>query len=275
MPPRRIEVESKIASSILDEKLADSIRKYTVLFDKRCADKLTKTLAWKDFAKDPRDKKTVCFTMKNINSKYNQISWIFTVALNRYFFRPSSTLYWKTTKSRLTEAKLYFWPPSWKKFDCPWLPLRILPSLRLSLTYERRLLLHLHLRRTCEPGFKAVHTSCPSTVLTSNVNTPFFIIHTIIGVRHQSPSTKSRPCTPALKWALGPDWVLQASFFTYPYFFTRLVSNPIFVPSFLPQRCSSTINLKCQLKTWSCFIPPPFPALCLDPFRLRPLHLSI
>lgn len=33
MPPRRIEVESKIASSILDEKLADSIRKYTVRYD--------------------------------------------------------------------------------------------------------------------------------------------------------------------------------------------------------------------------------------------------
>ena len=34
--------------------------------------------------------------------------------------------------------------------------------------------------------------------LASNVNTPFFIIYTIIGIRHQSPSTKSRPCTPAL-----------------------------------------------------------------------------
>lgn len=33
MPPRRIEVESKIASSILDEKLSDSIRKYTMRYD--------------------------------------------------------------------------------------------------------------------------------------------------------------------------------------------------------------------------------------------------
>lgn len=45
MPPRRIEVESKMASSILDEKLGDSIRKYPVLYDKRCSDKLEETLA--------------------------------------------------------------------------------------------------------------------------------------------------------------------------------------------------------------------------------------
>ena len=45
MPPRRIEVESKMASSILDEKLADNIRNYTVRYDNRCADKLKKTLA--------------------------------------------------------------------------------------------------------------------------------------------------------------------------------------------------------------------------------------
>ena len=73
MPPRRIEVESKMASSILDEKLADSIRNYTVRYDNRCADRLKKTLAWKDVAKEPRDKKAVCFTIENINSKYNQI----------------------------------------------------------------------------------------------------------------------------------------------------------------------------------------------------------
>ena len=64
MPPRRIEVESKMASSILDEKLADSIRNYTVRYDNRCADKLKKTLAWKDVAKEPRDKKAVCFKYK-------------------------------------------------------------------------------------------------------------------------------------------------------------------------------------------------------------------
>ena len=44
MPPRRSEVESEMASSILYEKLAESVRKYPVLYDKRCADKLKKTL---------------------------------------------------------------------------------------------------------------------------------------------------------------------------------------------------------------------------------------
>ena len=39
------DVESKMASSILDEKLAESARKYPVLCYKRCADKLKKTLA--------------------------------------------------------------------------------------------------------------------------------------------------------------------------------------------------------------------------------------
>ena len=73
MPARRIAVESKMAPSILDEKLADSIRKYPVLYDKRCADKLEKTLAWKDVAKEASDQKTVCLTIENINSKYNQI----------------------------------------------------------------------------------------------------------------------------------------------------------------------------------------------------------
>ena len=61
MPPRRIEVESKMASSILDEKLAHSIRNYTVLFVKLCADKLKKTLAWKDVAEEPRVKKNRMF----------------------------------------------------------------------------------------------------------------------------------------------------------------------------------------------------------------------
>ena len=52
MPPRRSEVESEMASSILYEKLAESVRKYPVLYDKRCADKLKKTLTWKDMAKE-------------------------------------------------------------------------------------------------------------------------------------------------------------------------------------------------------------------------------
>ena len=52
MPPRRSEVESEMASSILYEKLAEGVRKYPVLYDKRCADKLKKTLAWKDMAKE-------------------------------------------------------------------------------------------------------------------------------------------------------------------------------------------------------------------------------
>ena len=52
MPPRRSEVESKMASSILYEKLAESVRKYPALHDKRCTDKLKKTLAWKDMAKE-------------------------------------------------------------------------------------------------------------------------------------------------------------------------------------------------------------------------------
>ena len=45
MPRRRGEVESKMASSILYEKLAESVRKHPVLYDKRCADKLKKILA--------------------------------------------------------------------------------------------------------------------------------------------------------------------------------------------------------------------------------------
>ena len=45
MPPRGSEVESKMASSILFEKLAESARKYSVLHYKGCADNLKKTLA--------------------------------------------------------------------------------------------------------------------------------------------------------------------------------------------------------------------------------------
>ena len=60
---RRKQVESKMASSILDEKLAESARKYPVLYYKRCADKLKKTLAWKDVARE-LGPKTVYFTIE-------------------------------------------------------------------------------------------------------------------------------------------------------------------------------------------------------------------
>ena len=60
---RRKQVESKMASSILDEKLAESARKYPVLYYKRCADKLKKTLAWKDLARE-LGPKTVYFTIE-------------------------------------------------------------------------------------------------------------------------------------------------------------------------------------------------------------------
>ena len=75
MPPRRIEVKIEMASSILDEKLADSIRKYTVLYDKHCGDKLKqmKLLPEKMWQKNQETKKTVCLTKENINSKCNQI----------------------------------------------------------------------------------------------------------------------------------------------------------------------------------------------------------
>lgn len=49
------EVERKMASSSLDEKLADSVRKYPVLYDRSFAEfknKLKKILVWKDVAKD-------------------------------------------------------------------------------------------------------------------------------------------------------------------------------------------------------------------------------
>ena len=55
MPPRLSEVESKMASPITDEKLAESVRKYLVLYDKSYAEfkeKLKKTLAWTDMAKE-------------------------------------------------------------------------------------------------------------------------------------------------------------------------------------------------------------------------------
>ena len=60
---RRKQVESKMASSILDEKLAESARKYPVLYYKRCADKVKKTLAWKDVAKE-LGPKNVYFTIE-------------------------------------------------------------------------------------------------------------------------------------------------------------------------------------------------------------------
>ena len=63
MALRRNEVESKMASSILDEKLAESARKYPVLYYKRCADKLKETVAWKDVAKE-LGPKNVYFTIE-------------------------------------------------------------------------------------------------------------------------------------------------------------------------------------------------------------------
>ena len=55
MPPRLSEVESKMASPITDEKLAESVRKCPVLYDKSYAEfkeKLKKTLALTDVAKE-------------------------------------------------------------------------------------------------------------------------------------------------------------------------------------------------------------------------------
>ena len=63
MALRRNEVESKMASSILDEKFAESARKYPVLCYKRCADKLKETVAWKDLAKE-LGPKNVYFTIE-------------------------------------------------------------------------------------------------------------------------------------------------------------------------------------------------------------------
>ena len=63
MALRRNEVESKMASSILDEKLAESARKYPVLCYERCADKLKETVAWKDVAKE-LGPKNVYFTIE-------------------------------------------------------------------------------------------------------------------------------------------------------------------------------------------------------------------
>ena len=185
------------------------MRKYTVLYDTRCADKLKKTLSWKDVAKKPRDKKPVCFTIKNINSKYNQINWlpykrIFLLHSIRYLFRPPSARNWKTTKSRLTTAKASLLTAILEKV---WLSL-IAPAYLANVAFKfdvwTSLAVAFAFASHVWTRFKAVHTSCPTTVqysLDSNVNTPFFIIPTIIGVRHQSPSAKSRPCTPALnRW---------------------------------------------------------------------------
>ena len=65
MALRRNEVESKLKARwrLLDEKLAESARKYPVLYYKRCADKLKKTLAWKDVAKE-LGPKNVYFTIE-------------------------------------------------------------------------------------------------------------------------------------------------------------------------------------------------------------------
>lgn len=101
MSPWRNEVESKMASSSFDEKLAESVRKYTVLYDKRCRD----VANWDQ-----------CLMIENINLQYKHI---FSVVLKRYFFHPLSTLYTKATTRRLNEAKAFHsCRPSWKKFDC-------------------------------------------------------------------------------------------------------------------------------------------------------------
>ena len=141
IPPRSSEVENKMASSILYEKLAESVRKYPVLYDKRCADKLKKTLAWKDMAKAARfttediNSKFACVQTSPIsfvacntgnrrrlhagNSKYAQ--WIsnclqykltFSVALNTYL----EFLVRKPRKVDILRPKLKSSPPSWKKF---------------------------------------------------------------------------------------------------------------------------------------------------------------
>ena len=72
MPPRRSEVERKMASSILDDKLAENVRKYPVLYDKRCADKMKGKVALKDVTKE-LGQKTVRSMTENNNSKYTQI----------------------------------------------------------------------------------------------------------------------------------------------------------------------------------------------------------
>ena len=63
MPQRRTEVESKMASSILHDKLAENVRKYPVLYDKRCADKMNLNVALTHVTKE-LGQKTVCFRQK-------------------------------------------------------------------------------------------------------------------------------------------------------------------------------------------------------------------
>ena len=72
-----------------------SVTKYRALYDKRCADKLKKTLAWKYKQQ-----------IQKWISNCLQYKLTFFVALNTYFFRPLSTLYTETAaKSRLIAAK--------------------------------------------------------------------------------------------------------------------------------------------------------------------------
>lgn len=70
MTPWPSEVESKIAYSILDEKLTKSVYKNIRCFMINIVQ--MKILAWKDVAKKTNTKKPR-FTIENINSKYTQI----------------------------------------------------------------------------------------------------------------------------------------------------------------------------------------------------------
>ena len=138
-PPRGSEVDKKMAASISDEKLADSVRRYPVLYDKSCA----------VFKNKSKKRKKKC--LERCSMQKMRYFWV-------RLLRPLSILYSNTTKSRLiaTKASLSSAILEKRNFDCAWLRLRILPSLHLRSTCERRLRLHLllHLRRMCEPGFK-------------------------------------------------------------------------------------------------------------------------
>ena len=124
----------------------------------------------------------------------------FSVALNRYLFRPLSSLYCKTTKSRLTAAKASLSTAILEK------SLTVLDCACVSCLFSvwvRRVnvvcsCIYIWVARV-NPALRLfTRRARVRYSLDSNVNTPFVIIHTIIGVRHQTPSTKSRPCTPAL-----------------------------------------------------------------------------
>ena len=152
-----------------------------------------------------------------------QYNRTFSVALNRYLFRPLSTLCWKTTKSRLTAAKASL---STAILGKVWLSLTA-PAYLAYVAFEFDVvnvvcscicIYVAHVNQTLRLFTLRVQYMYS---LDSNVNTPFFIIHTIIGVRHQSPSTKSRPCSPALnRWKPKIKiWILTccSQFYFLPY----------------------------------------------------------